>query len=131
MSDIVNRACLVSGPIAALDTSGATGVTRYATTAASQNALIPDAMRGCWIKIQAVGLQIDWAFSVGATQAIVLNQASTLGTGHASAGDTLQAGVTDQVLVPKTKDNKPIYINFISSGTSGFLVFRKAEVPAL
>ena len=61
----------------------------------------------------------------------MLNQASTLGTGHASAGDTLQAGAVDQVLVPKTKDNKPVYINFISSGTTGYLVFRKSEAPIL
>lgn len=129
MSDVVNRACLVSGPIAALDTSGATGVSRYATTAASQNALIPAAMQGCWIKVQATTLQVDWAFSIGATQAIVLNQASTLGTGHASAGDTLQAGATDSVLVPRPRDGKPVYINFISSGTTGFFTFRKSEAP--
>jgi len=129
-SDVLNRAALVSGPIAVADSTGATGVMRYATSASTQSVAVPAAMLGCWIKVQAVTLQVDWAFSTGAAATLVLNQASVLGTGHASSGDTLQSGSTDQVLVPKPRDGKPVYLNFISSGTTGFFVFRKAETPA-
>ena len=129
-SDVLNRAALVSGPIAVADSTGATGVMRYATSASTQSVAVPAAMQGCWIKVQAVTLQVDWAFSTGAAATLVLNQASVLGTGHASSGDTLQSGSTDQVLVPKPRDGKPVYLNFISSGTTGFFVFRKAETPA-
>src|SRR5512139_2693661 len=125
MSDVLNRACLVSGPIAVADATGATGTMRYATTASSQNVAIPAAMQGCWIKLQAVTNQVDWAFGIGSAATIVLNQASAAGTGHASAGDTLAAGATDQVLVPKPRDGKPVYISFISSTTGGYFVFRK------
>lgn len=128
-SEVLNRAALVSAPIAAADATGATGTQRYATTASTQSVLVPTAMQGRWMKVQAVTLAVDWAFTIGATGTIVVDQAAALGTGHASAGDTLQAGSVDQVMVPKPRDGKPVYINFRSTGTTGFFVFRCSDAP--
>jgi hypothetical protein len=127
MSAIQNRACLVAAPVAVLDTTGAQGVTRYVSSASNTSVLVPAAMRGKFYKIKSVGTQTDYAFSIGAAQTLVRNQASALGTGHAAAGDTLTSDEVDPGIIPRTTDDRPIYLNFISSDTNGFVVFRCSE----
>lgn len=129
MSEILNRVFNRVGPIAALDPTGHTGVYRFATAAGNLSFQLPTDMLGRPYEIQAVGLAIQYAFSLGAAATLVNNQLSAINTGSAVAGFTVAAGALDgqsgAKIVPQPKDpNQPVFLNVVSTGTTGFVEFR-------
>lgn len=126
MSGLMNKAASVAGPIAAADATGVTGVPRYASATSNTSVQIPAGMLGRFYKIMSNGVDTDYAFSLGAPATLVRNQTSNVGTGSAVAGDTVASGNSEQAMVPDPKSGV-VYLNFISSATGGYVIFRCAE----
>lgn len=129
MSKNQEQAALLSHPVAALDPNGFTGVYRIALTGANQTVDIPTLWAGKFIELTVVSplgtTDVQYAFSKAA-QAIVRNQISSVGTGHAACGKTI---------FPNTsKDGRPRqgmeFLNFISSAVEGYLEIHISEVPS-
>lgn len=115
------KAALVQAPIAAVDTTGQSGVYRIAITGSSQSVAIPAELRGKWIDL-FVTADVQYAFSRGvAAQTLALNTTATPSAGSASAGKTLVANMDKPTRVPRTAT----FLNFI--GTTGFLEFCCSE----
>lgn len=125
------QAALLGHPVAALDPTGFTGVYRVALTGAIQNLVLPASWAGRFVELTVVSpagtTDVQYAFSK-TSQTLVRNQASALGTGHASAGKTI---------FPNTSRDGRIrqgmgYLNFISSAAeaSSFLEISISEVPS-
>jgi hypothetical protein len=115
MSVAADKAASIQGPIAAADATGLTGVMRVAMTGSSQSVAIPTELRGKYVDLYCT-VEAQYAFGTGAAApTIVTDQAAALGTGHASAGKTLPAGIDKSVLVPTNA-------TFIAwKGASGFI----------
>lgn len=130
---ILAKDAFVIGPVAAADVSGITGVYRYASSTANTSALVPDKMKGSFLRIASIGVDTDVAFSTPAAQALVKNQAAALGTGHAAAGFTIPAGGFIDVIVPRHAPDvtQAVYLNFISSASGGQVVLYRSEGTTL
>lgn len=127
MNDI-EQAARVVGPIVAADATNRTGVIRVANTGSAQTATLPTsgAERGKkstlakrFIRIAAVGANVQFGFGIGSAPTIVLNQASAVGTGHVSAGATLFSNNPEQFLIP----SDATHIGWISDAAAGYLEF--------
>lgn len=127
-----SRDAYIIGPTSAVDTSGRTGVYRYASSTSNVSAVLPSSLAtgpvqgpnaipgktgpGPFVRIQSVGVLTQVSFTNGA-QTLVLNQAAALGTGHASAGWSIPAGSFLDVMVPPNRT----HLNFISDDTGGYV----------
>ena len=129
------QAARITGPKAAADTTGLTGVMRYALTGANQQVTLPtnSTVKGKknnygarFIRFLAMGANVQWAWGSGSAPTIVLNQASALGTGHVSAGATLVNGVPEQLMI----SSEATHIAFIGdNSTTGYLEFYLSDEP--
>jgi hypothetical protein len=124
----------VTGPIAAADTTGRTGVMRIAVSGSAQNFALPTSgaapgkrhtLPARWLRIAAAGVNVQWAFGVGSAPTIALNQAAAVGTGHAAAGATLFNGIPEQVLVP----SEATHVGFIGESAAGYLELYVSDQP--
>jgi hypothetical protein len=127
-----DQAALLGHPVAALNPTGYTGVYRIALTGSSQSVTLPTNWPGRFVELTVVSpagtTDVQYGFSSAASQTIVRNQASAVGTGHASAGKTI---------FPNTSKDGRIRVgmrslNFISSAAevNSFLEICISEVPA-
>lgn len=125
------QAALLGHPVAALDPTGYTGVYRIALTGVVQNIAIPATWKGRFCELAVVSpagtTDVQYAFSF-ASQAIVRNQASAVGTGHASAGRTIFPNTTRDGRIRQGMT----FLNFISSAAeaSSYLEISISEVPS-
>lgn len=123
-SSAVEKAALVSHPLAVADTSGLTNIHRIAITGVSQSVAVPAGWAGRFVRItNASTADVQYAFSRLAAATIVMNQAAAIGTGHASAGATIFAGSSRDARI----QSGVLFLNFI--GTSGFLEVEISETP--
>lgn len=119
MSKVSDDAANVSHPLAVADSTGLTNVHRIAILATSQSFAIPTKWQGRFVTLfNDSTSDLQYAFSTGAAgQALVQDQAAAIGTGHAAAGATLEAGESraGKVRIGAT------FLNFIGSAASGYL----------
>lgn len=121
------QAVLVGHPLAAADATGATGVYRIALTGASQNFAVPAKWLGRFVRVTVDSTaDVQYAFSNGAAQTLVLDQASAPGTGHVAAGSSIFAGQVKDARVRAAVT----HMNFISTAAAGFLELELSETPA-
>lgn len=130
------KAAMVSGPIITAngagvltaDATNVTGVVRIALTGAAQTATLPaltdhpqkkSALGKRFLRVLAVGANVQLAQGAGAAPTIVLNQASAFGTGHVGAGATFLNGAEKEFEV----DPKATHLGFISDVATGFIEF--------
>lgn len=113
MSSSSEKADLIAAPFAAADAVGRKGVFRTAALSAAGNIAIPTRFRrghptadpapgigqGLYVRLKARNQGIQVAFAPSAVT-LVVDQASTWGTGHAQAGFTIEAGESIDVLIP-------------------------------
>lgn len=136
-SQDANKAARVTGPIAAADATNRTGVVRIALTGSAQTATLPTTGRdpqkkstlgARFIRIAAVGANVQFAQGLGSAPTIVQNQAAAVGTGHASAGATLFNGVAEQFML----DSAATHLGFIGDGgAAGYLEFYVSDQPVV
>lgn len=115
----VVSAARISPPILAADATGVTGVFRVACTGSAQNVAVPAGLRGkpLFITLRAVGVDVQFGYSLtGSAITVVLNQASTWGTGNAGAGATLPDDQSDSHQLPVGAT----HLCWISASASGF-----------
>lgn len=126
-----DQAALLGHPVAALDPTGFTGVYRIALTGSIQNVQFPANWAGKFLELTVVSpagtTDVQYAISV-ASQSLTRNQASAVGTGHASAGRTIFPNSSRDGRIRQGMR----YLNFISSAAeaSSFLELHISEVPA-
>jgi hypothetical protein len=137
-SPSTEQAARVTGPIAAADVSGLTGVHRYAVTTSDGNVALtardPAApgyrkskLGGRFIRLLAMGANVQYAFGTGAAAPdINLNETSALGTGDVNAGATLVNGIPEHVLVP----SEATFLAWVGDG-NGFLEFYVSDQPVV
>lgn len=110
-------AALVSHPTGTTSTTGLKGISRVLLTGSAQNVAVPANLRGKFLTITVNSVDyVQYLFSnTGSAITVVLNQVSTLGTGHAQAGKTVfsQTSVDRKVPVDAT------HLCWISSSTNG------------
>jgi hypothetical protein len=135
-SPATEQAARVTGPIAAADLSGLTGVMRYAVSTSDGNVALParDAaqpgskkskLSGRFIRMLAMGANVQYAFGTGTSAPdINLNETSALGTGDVNAGATLVNGIPEHVMVP----SEATYLAWVGDG-NGFLEFYVSDQP--
>lgn len=123
----------VTGPLAAADATGRTGVMRIAVTTSADSFVLPttgaapgkrSTLGGRWIRILAMGANVQYAFGLGSAPSITTNEASAPGTGDANAGATLVASVPEQVMVP----SEATHMGF-RGDAAGFLEFYVSDQP--
>jgi hypothetical protein len=128
------QASWLIGPTAALDTAGLRGCYRYASSATAASAALPLGWTtartnlgrygsGPFIRIAARTVAVQVAFSKGAAVTLVINQLSSIGTGHAQAGFTVEAGTFVDVMVPSDCS----HINWVGPDTTGWVEFYMSE----
>lgn len=142
MGSQVDKAASISGPIITAsptgglvaDPSGLTGVMRIAVTGAAQNFPLPAAtgdpqkkstLGRRFIRILAMGSNVQLAQGAGAAPTIVLNQVSVIGTGHVGAGATFVNGIPEQFEL----DHRATHVGFIGDVASGFLEYYVSDGP--
>lgn len=121
------KACLVGGVIAGADATGLTGILYRGNASASNTILtLPSytattgvtviATQGKWINIYAKSTNVQYAFSTGASGAVLTYDPDvTIGTGLATAGATVPANTVFPVLVPP----RAKFLSIISESASG------------
>ena len=129
------QAARVTGPKAAADNTGLTGVMRYALTGANQQVTLPtnSTVKGKksnygarFVRLLAMGANVQWAEGHGSAPTIVLNQTAAMGTGHVSAGVTLVNGVPEHVQI----SSEATHIAFVGdNSTTGFLEIHISDQP--
>lgn len=125
MSAILSKAFSKHLPKAAADSTNATGVCRYASSTSNATAAMPEAWRGKWVTFRSLGgCYTQFAYGVGSAPALVLDQASAIGTGHVSAGATVVAEGSEPFLIP----SEATHLAWISSATGGFVEFELSEL---
>lgn len=119
-----------SGDQATEATQTVDGVVCLATTASSQLLKIPAKWLGRELMLTAVGLDIDVLFGTSSVS-VTVNQVSTLdGSGNptlnAASGCTIFAGTKE--IISHAKSDGQTHLAFRSTGTTGFLKVRPADV---
>lgn len=118
-----------SGDQATAATQTVDGVLCLATTASSQRVIIPPLWRGRELEVSAVGLDIDVLFG-GSAVSVTVNQVSTVSseavTLNAASGDTVFTGTSK--VYSHVNASGQYYLAFRSSGTTGFIKIRPADV---
>jgi hypothetical protein len=128
MSVIGDKADAIQAPTVAADSTGLYGCWRISGITTAASVAVPARYRNHYLRLKARDADIQIGFSAGAAGAtLVLNQASTMGTGHVGAGYTLANGESIDVLVPYDAT----FLNYIVvSGTGrleGFV--SEARIP--
>lgn len=115
MSAIEVKSAAVSFPINVADTTGVTGVHRINSVSAAGSVALPAGMKGKFIRVRPIGGDAQVGVSLGtAGQTLVLNQASTPGTGHAAAGATVKDGEFLDGMTPSGLIGQTLYLNYIN-----------------
>lgn len=118
MSVIGDKADAIQAPTVAADGTGLYGCWRINSITTAASVAVPARYRNKFMRIKARDADIQLGFSNGAAGAtVVLNQASTMGTGHVSAGYTLSNGESIDVLVPADAT----FLNYIVVSGTGRL----------
>ena len=134
----IDQAARYTGPVAAADATGRTGVMRIAVTGAAQNFALPtsdvasngkrrSAVGGRFIRIVAVGVNVQWAFGYGTAPTIALNEISASGTGDVNAGASLFNSVPEHPLVP----SEATHVGFIGDAAAGYLEWYVSDQPVV
>lgn len=131
------KAARVTGPKGVADVSARTGVQRHAVTSTQIQITLPttgkeknvkSTIGKRWIRLLALGSNVQWSEGHGAATTVVYNQASATGTGHASAGATLIDSVPEQVMI----SSECTHLTFICpSGGTGFVEFHISDQPVV
>lgn len=105
------------------------GVMCLATSTSSQLIKIPTKWLGRELMFTAVGLDIDVVFG-SSTASVTVNQVSTVASNeltlNAATGDTIFAGTKE--IFSQVNNSGQNYFAFRSTGTTGFLKVRPADV---
>lgn len=124
MSEIEDKAARVGHPTAAADPTGFQGVYRVALTGALQSFALPSGLAGRFATLTVVGDQdLQFAFGMGVAPALVLDQLSAPGTGHAAAGKTIFANTS----LDRRISRGATHLSFIAKGAGGFLELECSE----
>lgn len=135
------KAAMISGPLITANASGTltadptnlTGVVRVAVTGSAQALTLPaesahpqkkSTLGKRFLRVLAMGCNVQLAQGCGAAPVPVLNQASAFGTGHVAAAATFVNGVADQWEI----DPRATHIGLIGDGT-GFIEFYCSDGP--
>jgi hypothetical protein len=132
----IDQAARHIGPVAAADATGRTGVMRIAVTGAAQSFALPaadsansgrqrSAVGARFIRIACVGVNVQWAFGIGAAPTIALNEISVSGTGDVNAGATMFNSVPEQPIIP----SGATHVGFIGDAAAGFLEWYVSDKP--
>lgn len=117
----------IAFPISAANADGYTGVHRVSVTAAGSVEL-PAGMAGKYLRVQAVGTDIQVAVSYGAAApTLVANQASAPGTGNAAAGVTIANGSFIDGLIPTPTGRARVWLCWVPVSSTGSLEFWCSE----
>lgn len=124
MSAVVSKACAVRFPTASADSTGRNGVHRIAVSTTAASFALPRAMRNNYLRVAAVGCNVQVATSSGAAgQTLVYNQASALGTGNVAAGATVPNGTFVDGIVA----GNATFLNVVADA-AGFIEVYVSEV---
>jgi hypothetical protein len=125
----VEKASLVSHPLAVADATGLTNVHRYSLTGAAQSIAIPAGWRGrfCLLTNDS-SADIQYCLSVGAAATLVMDQTAAIGTGHAACGSTIFAGTSKDARI--RQGASAMWLNVISSVSGGFLEVEISETSS-
>lgn len=132
----IDQAARYTGPVSIADATGRTGVHRIAVTGASQSFALPasdsassgkrrSAIGGRFMRIAAVGANVQWAFGYGSAPTITLNAISVSGTGNTAAGASLFNGVPEQPIIP----SEATHVGFIGDVAAGYLEWYVSDQP--
>jgi hypothetical protein len=112
-----------------------TGGWRIALTGTAQSVLLPTAgketlkkgstLSGRFVRLLAVGANVQFAQGRGAAPAPALNQVSVMGTGHVAFGQTIVNGVPEPIIV----DTEATHFGWISDAAAGYLEMVVADAP--
>lgn len=131
MSLATERAALVLGVTATADPTGYAGVLyRGGAATTFVPLLVPAGVRGRWINLFASRTAIQYAFGVTSAPALTWDQDTSVGTGLATAGATVPAGVVAPVIVP----SNACFLSVVSESATGKVEVYCAEslsVPSL
>lgn len=129
------QAARVTGPKAVADATARTGTQRIAITSTQTQVPLPttgkakgkaSTIGGRFIRLLAVGTNVQWSEGHGAASTVVFNQAAAVGTGHASAGATLMDGMPEQMQIC----SEVTHLTFIANTSlSGFVEFYVSDQP--
>lgn len=137
------KAAMISGPIVTAnaqgvltaDPTGITGVLRYALTGVAQSAQLPleaahpqkrSTLGKRFIRVLAVGANVQLAQGQGSAPTVVLNQVAAFGTGHVNAGATCVNGVEKEFEI----DPRATHLGWVGdAGAAGFLEFFVSDGP--
>jgi hypothetical protein len=114
------RSASLGAPISTADSTGAKGVHRIAVSTTAGSSAVPAGMVGQFVRIQSATANTQIAFTQGAAQTLVINQAAALGTGHAAAGWTVFASSSQSFYVPA----KTTHINYVADAAGFIEIFR-------
>ncbi len=134
----VERAALNVGVTAVADRTGVKGILYRAAASTINTALsLPVksitagaldnniAIAGKWINIYAKSTNVQYAFGEDAAPALTYDPDVAIGTGLATAGATIPAGVSTPLIVP----SKARFLSIISESASGKVEIYTSEQP--
>jgi hypothetical protein len=129
------KAARITGCVAAADPTMRTGGWRIALTGAAQSVALPTAgketlkkgstLSGRFVRLLAVGANVQFAQGRGSAPVPVLNQASVMGTGHVGFAMTLANGVPEPIII----DTEATHFGWVSDAAAGFLEMVVADAP--
>lgn len=135
MADI-DQAARITGPLAAVDATMRTGVWRIALTGAAQSVALPTAgkpadkgstLAGRFVRVLAVGANVQLAQGIGSAPVVALNALSVMGTGNAAAGATFVNGLPE----PFRIDSQATHLGWIADAGAGFLELYVSDQPVV
>lgn len=140
MGSEMNQAARCTGPVSAADATWRTGVNRVALTGSAQSEVLPTTGKADtkkvastiaqrWVRVLAMGANVQLGLGRGSAPTIALNAVSTGGPPKAplaTAGATYINGLPDQFMI----DSEVTHIGFIGdAGAAGFLEWYVSDQP--
>lgn len=125
MSEWEQKAAETALPVSQAGALTRYGVMRAAGVAAGASYLLPKAVHGEFLKIKAVGVELDYNISFDAAVTLVKDVLSPIGATVTTAGDTLSSGQDAQEPVPHYDGD--IYLNVVAASDAGYVVVRCAS----
>jgi len=100
MTDVEKNAARNLGPTKNL--TGNSPILKITTAATHVAKALPDTWQGRFVKLRAIGADVDYYFSPDASASVVFDEAATAGgTASVTRGRKLIATETEHVIVPK------------------------------
>jgi len=127
-----NKANSIKFPVAQADVTGKNGVHAYASATSTTSVPLPSEMVGRYLKVVSLGCDTMVAISYGAAQTLSLTATGAIGTGNAQRGATVFSSTSVDGIVPKSPSvMTPVFLNFISSATGGYVEIYVSELASV